>query len=199
VKKMAKVLGVNVETAGAFRGDALNPLSPTSKVVLFQFGNQRRIFVCDPRLIPHFKNELESHEFLHVGHNLVHDFKFCLAKYDVHIGRRYDTMLAEQLLSAGLEGTHLGLQDLAPKYPPHREIGKAIREQFFEHAGPLTAEQIHYAAQHVYVLFDIFRGQYATLDCWATKFEEDNLLEASRGHGHRAIANIFDVAREEFD
>jgi DNA polymerase I-like protein with 3'-5' exonuclease and polymerase domains len=113
-----KALGIDIETGGAEEIDGLDPLSATSRVLLFQLGTKERVYVIDPSLVPEFRKELQDENILKIGQNIVFDFEFLLSKYSIHINRMYDTMLAEQMLEAGLEGLGVGLDVLAENYPP---------------------------------------------------------------------------------
>ena len=136
---------------------------------MFQYGTRDKVVVVQPELITKFKSILESEEYLHVGQNIVHDFKFLLEKYGIHVVRMYDTMLVEQLLTAGLPGVRVGLEDLCRRYPPHVLLSKEVRKQFINFSGKLTREQILYAVGDVCNLFDVVDAQ--------TKFIKKNKME----------------------
>jgi hypothetical protein len=156
-----KVQGMDTETAGAFGDDGLDPLSPTSEIILMQWGTQDRIYVFQPDLIPYLRAPLQSEEHLLLGQNIVFDFEFILAKYRFALVKMYDTMIIEQAINAGLPGIRVGLKDLAAKYPPHYIITKTVREQFarFRKDSKITRDMLYYSARDVFLLFPIRRGQ----------------------------------------
>src|SRR6266487_2173228 len=79
-----------------------------------------------------------------------------------HIGRRMsDTMLAGQLLGAGLDGQRYRLADLAQRYLGV-ELDKT--EQVSDWSGELTADQLDYAARDAAVLLPLRDQLRAELD-----------------------------------
>lgn len=171
-----KVLGIDSETGGDNKRDGLDPIASTSRMLIFQLGTPKMVYLIEPKLVPEFKEILESQQHLFITQNGVHDYKFALAKYGVHfinyyydkskdtcIPCIYDTMLAEQILSAGLFGVQVGLEELAEKYPPHYLISKAIRKEFIDLRGVLEYRHLYYAARDVLLLFHIRTGQMAQI------------------------------------
>jgi len=156
-------LGVDLETGGESAEDGLDPIKKSSRVLLMQVGNRDKVYVVQPELIPFFKEVLESDKLLHINQNITFDFEWLMAKYRIHIVRMFCTMLAQQLLQAGLDGYSVSLLDLARTYPPCRLISKQVRGDFIAHKGAFTEDQIYYAARDVYLLFPIFDGQTAAL------------------------------------
>jgi len=156
-------MGLDLETSGVKQNDGLDPISATSRVILGQFGTKDLVWVVQPELIPYFKEVLESAKLLHVNQNITFDFEWLLAKYGIHVVRLYCTMLAEQLLQAGMDGYGVSLLDLARKYPPCNLISKQVRTEFSNHSGIFTEEQIYYAARDIYLLFPIFEHQNKAL------------------------------------
>jgi len=167
-----KALGVDSETGGDNKRDGLDPIAETSRMLLFQLGTPELVYLIEPKLVPEFKGILESDKHLFIAQNGVHDFKFVLSKYGVHfinyrynekectlVPSFYDTMLAEQLITAGIFGVQVGLEELAEKYPPHRLISKAVRKEFIDMRGLLEFRHLYYAARDVYLLFPIYEAQ----------------------------------------
>lgn len=150
---------VDTETSGSKKGDGLDPLSPTSKIIMLQLGTPDRVLLIDPDLIPEFKGHLESKKHLHLLQNAVFDFKFLLAKFKIHMERMYDTMLAEQLLTSGLSGVGVGMADIVRRYYPWRLITKELRKQFEEFNGVFSTKVTLYAARDVAVLEPVMNGQ----------------------------------------
>ena len=160
-----KIQGLDTETSGSQDGDGLDPISSTSKIVLAQYGTDEQVFLIEPDLLPEFKSQLQNQNRLLVGQNILHDFEFILMKYDFPLVRIYDTMLAEQLLTAGLPGVKVGLKDMCCKYPPHYIISKAQRSNFIDihDTDKFTKEMLDYGAQDVYEMFPVFRSQWPLL------------------------------------
>ena len=167
-----KELGIDSETGGDNKRDGLDPISESSRMLLFQLGTPQMVYLVEPKLVPEFKSILEDESRTFLTQNGVYDFKFCLAKYGVHfinyhydeckkvyIPSLYDTMLAEQILTAGLYGVQVGLEELSEKYPPHHLISKAVRKEFIDMRGTLEFRHLYYAARDVFLLFDIRKEQ----------------------------------------
>lgn len=165
-------LGLDSETGGDNKRDGLDPVAATSRMLIFQLGTPKMVYLVEPKLVPEFKEILEDTSKLFITQNGVHDFKFMLAKYGIHFINYvyesctekltpclYDTMLAEQLITAGLFGVSVGLEELAEKYPPHRLISKAVRKEFIDMRGVLEYRHLYYAARDVLLLFAIKDGQ----------------------------------------
>ena len=163
--------GIDLETGGTEVGDGLDPVSGTSEILLCQYGTESKIFILAPELMPEFKSLIQSDKHLHLGHNIVHEMEFTLAKQGLVLVRMYDTMLAEQSLKAGLSGVRVSLRDLARHYPPHHLISKDVREQFVEFRPGMrfTREMLYYAARDVALLFPVFRGQLGEIESWNLK------------------------------
>jgi hypothetical protein len=142
-----RLLSCDSETSGPSQEDGLDPVSPTSQIVLFQLGTEEHVYLLEPDLLgwdPRFKTLLEGTHNLFLLQNAVHDFKFLLTKYGIHLVRIYCAMLAEQVLTAGKEGVKVGLAELTRKYPPYRYIRKTARDEFVRHSGTFTRSQLYY-------------------------------------------------------
>ena len=162
-------LGVDSETGGEDKESGLNPLLPTSRMLLFQIGTRNRVYLIEPGLAQHFKEVLESRLILHLLQNANFDFKFFLVKYGVHLGAMWDTMLAEQLLTSGLSGLKVGMPDLCRRYKPYLFISKETRRDFidFKACGyKFSRKMLYYAARDVVVLFDIHEAQVPEVARW---------------------------------
>jgi len=166
------ILGLDSETGGDNKRDGLDPMSGSSRMLLFQLGTPEMVYLFEPALVPNLKEVLEDQSILFLTQNGMFDFKFTLAKYGVHFINHYydknkkacvpclyDTMLAEQILTAGLFGVSVGLEELAEKYAPHRLISKAIRKEFIDMTGVLEERHLYYGARDVLLLFAIREGQ----------------------------------------
>src|SRR5208337_2435441 len=229
-----KELGIDSETGGDNKRDGLDPLSPSSRMLLFQLGTPEMVYLIEPKLVSEFKGILEDQDRLFITQNGMFDFKFCLAKYGVHfinyrydkvqnvyIPSLYDTMLAEQILTAGLYGTQVGLEELSEKYPPHRLISKAVRKEFIDLRGTLEFRHLYYAARDVFLLFAIkqeqikeikkhpgmweriqieFCAMAGTADAELTGFDLDEVrIEATLDYWRTKAKGIRDKAMQIYD
>lgn len=161
-----KILGLDTESSGLKKKDGLDPLSSTSRMVLLQIGTPDHVFLFEPDLLnrlPRMRSFLEDKSRLFLLQNAVHDFKWFLRKYRVHLVRLYCTMLSEQVITAGKEGTKVSLLDLARVYPPYHLISKDVRKNFSA-AKKLSRKMLYYAARDIFLLFPIFQGQLKVID-----------------------------------
>jgi DNA polymerase I-like protein with 3'-5' exonuclease and polymerase domains len=159
---------VDSETTGPGKYGGLEPRNPESRIVLYQIGTEDRVLMVEPELLGEFAEFLESEDYLKLGQNLVFDFEFTLAKTGMSIRRMFDTMLAEQLLTSGLSGTGVGMEDIVRRYYPHRLITKELRKQFAEfHLRPVFSRKMtYYAARDIVVLPAVMREQSKLLKQW---------------------------------
>jgi hypothetical protein len=164
--------GYDSETSGAGGKEGLDPLGATSEVVLLQWGVPECIYLIDPGLALFLEPRIGNDKALLIGQNLVFDYEFALQKYNIRLGgstcRLFDTMLAEQLITAGYPGVRVSIKDLAMKYPPHYIITKTVRDSFanFAAIGKFTKEMLYYAARDVFLLFPIYEAQTKALSQW---------------------------------
>jgi len=159
-----KLIGVDTETTGDYQVEnkeyTLNPVNKGTRIVLLQLGNEDQVWLIDPDLIEDFREVLENDDQLHLAHNWEFDFKWLLVKYKIHPRRLYCSMLAEQLLTAGLLGYKVGLADCARRYEPNNIVSKAVRSMFTRLGdGRMTRDMVKYAARDIPLLFPVFRGQ----------------------------------------
>jgi len=175
-----KKVFVDSETGG------LDPF--LSDLVLIQLMAGSKVFLIDTGMIPadHRKaffydgleRILEDKTILKVFHNGLFDLKFFKYRLFDNNGVRFkslfDTMLAEQLLTAGISkrGNH-SLKALCRKYLSI-ELDKGLQTSFLP-GKPLTKEQIRYAVEDVKHLEAIFRIQSAAIA--ETGLTETALLE----------------------
>ncbi|HXM56322.1 MAG TPA: DNA polymerase, partial [Candidatus Dormibacteraeota bacterium] len=169
----AQVLGFDTE------GTGLDPL--TAKVRLVQLATGQRTYLIDV-----FRLDLRALQPIIdgaqrlVGHNLKFDLRMLMAagiRLPADIGRRMsDTMLAGQLLGAGLDGQRYRLADLAQHYLGV-ELDKT--EQVSNWSGDLTDEQLLYAARDAAVLLPL-------RDRLRVELERAGLNEVA-GIEHRAL------------
>jgi ribonuclease D len=88
--------------------DGLDAVSPSSQLVLAQIGTrdqvdangkvtrEGQVVVMEPKLLPEFIDILQDRSRLKLLQNAVHDFRFLMAKYGIHMSGMYCTMLAEK-------------------------------------------------------------------------------------------------------
>jgi DNA polymerase I-like protein with 3'-5' exonuclease and polymerase domains len=179
-----RMVGVDTETTGPYHSAdkryATNPINEDCRIVLLQIGNKDKVWIIQPALIEHFRDMLENTDQLHLAHNWQFDFKWLLHKNNIHPRRLYCSMLAEQLLTAGLVGHKVGLADCARKYKPYWIISKAVRSQFIHlDDGKMTRSMVKYAARDIPLLFGVFDGQIKELKKYDLNFvaqlEFDNI------------------------
>ena len=147
----------------------MEPWMPTSQVLMAQYGTARRPLILEPRLLGELRCFLESDQFLKILQNSVFDFKFLLKKHAVHLVRIYDTMLAEQVLTAGRPGLKVTLLDLARRYAPYRIIRKDVRDEFVTFKigiQKFSKEMTDYSGRDIVLPPDIMAGQVPELRKW---------------------------------
>lgn len=177
-----KVLGVDTETTGKIikgdKGYSMNPVNEGTKLVLLQIGDETMVYLIDPSLAEEFKEFLETSSILKLLQNALYDFKWLLTKVKIHLNRMYDTMLAEQVLTAGTLGVKVGLADICRKYDPFYLISKAVRSKFVElNNGRMSRDMVYYAARDIVLMFPVFRQQIKLLK--DKKLEKTAALEFS--------------------
>ena len=179
-----RIHGIDTETTGrTVKGDkgySMNPVNPDTRMVLFQIGNEDQVYLIDPDLVVEFKPWLESDKFLHLLHNAIYDFKWLLVKYGVHMQRVYCSMLAEQILVAGLLAMKVGLADCVRRHEPFWLINKAVRDMFIgldDERRKLTRSMAYYSARDIVLMFPLMQDQSKLLKQW----------------------QLLDTARDEFD
>lgn len=162
-----KFRGVDTETTGpVIVGDkyfSMNPINDGTEIVLLQIGNEEVTFLIDPDLLSEFKSLLESLDHVHILHNAIYDFKWLLVKKGIHMARMYCSMLAEQLLTSGLMGMKVSLEDTVRRYDPYRLISKAVRSLFIHFTGQMNRKMVYYAGRDIPLLFPVYWGQKARI------------------------------------
>ena len=161
---LQRALGVDTETTGKFvkkdKGYSMNPVNEDTRLVLLQIGTEELVLLIDPALANEFKEILEGTANLKILQNALYDFKWLLTKKRIHLDRMYDTMLAEQVLTAGKLGVRVGLADIVRKYDPFYLISKAVRSKFIElRDGRMDREMLYYAARDITLMFPVMRAQ----------------------------------------
>jgi hypothetical protein len=143
------VLGIDTEATG------LGPF--TSRLRLVQLAVRDRVYLVDVfQLDPRALQPILDHAQRLIGQNLKFDLRSLMAaglRLPPDIGRRLsDTMLAGQLLGAGLDGLRHRLADLTQRYLG-LELDKT--EQVSDWSGDLTEDQLAYAARDAAVLLPL--------------------------------------------
>jgi DNA polymerase I len=132
-------------------------LDPFSSIwLLLQVRIADTIFVFDVRLlgeklIKYIISLLKESNALIHGHNLKFDLKVIKQNTGVLLENVFDTQIAEILITNGLalgRDRYPSLEDLASKYL-NVQLDKTTRETFIDYTGPITQQQIDYAAKDV--------------------------------------------------
>ncbi len=157
-------------------GTSLDPL--TSRLLLFQIATKDKAFVidCTKVSLDPLKPLLEADRPLKIAQNAKYDYGILKAQAGITLGRLYDTMLAERLITCGLS-RDISLKALADKYLSFK-LDKTIRESFYDPGNPaltgkFTKAQLEYAARDAQILFEIFQKQTKSL-------QEDDLVETAK-------------------
>lgn len=105
-----------------------------------------------------------------VGHNIKFDAKFIFQKFNILLLKLYDTMIAEAVLTAGLDSSYSSLQALVNKYA-NVILNKEARELFIgKRDNIFTEEELTYSITDVEYLENIYFKQ-------TEKAKELNLTE----------------------
>lgn len=158
-------VGIDTETMGADKRSGLDPWRDDSKLLLFQIGTANSTWIVQPEYTHLFKGILEDPNIIHILQNAVFDYKYLKAKYLIEIENIFDTMLGEQILTAGRSGLRVSLAELCRRYRPYRLISKDQRDEFinFQDRGyKFSWKMLYYAARDINLLFPI-REQQLTL------------------------------------
>jgi hypothetical protein len=161
------LLGADTETMGADKRAGLDPWRPDSRLLLLQIGTADQVWIIQPEYVPRFKNLLENPEITWLLHNGVFDYKFLLVKYGIKIAKIKDTMISEQVLTAGRAGMRVGLADVCRRYKPYRLISKDQRKEFInfkDRGNKFSLQMIYYAARDIVLLFPISSEQNILLE-----------------------------------
>ncbi len=138
----------------------------TASLRLIQLATQDHAYLFDlrrvplQRLFPLFAGEhADGRKKLWLFHNAKFDLKFLVAAGCPWPAQVFDTMLANQVLKAGLRARH-GLEEVVA-----RELGHALPKglQASDWSADLEPEQYAYAARDVAVLWPLFICQRAAL------------------------------------
>jgi DNA polymerase I-like protein with 3'-5' exonuclease and polymerase domains len=155
--KTQKIISIDTENAGG-----VDQLLPSFRPLLFQIGFNGRVYMVDLRKtdVGCLKNVLEDEKVMKIIQNGKYDWKTLFKFYNINIKNMFDTMLAEQILTSGMNDRGgAGLKALALKYADV-VLDKDVTSSFFDMGDePFTKEQIDYAAKDVLVLPKIYKEQ----------------------------------------
>jgi len=148
LKKTDKI-GFDIETSGL---DFID-----DNILSLQFLVNDDIFVfTNPEMFNYIISLVEDK--LLIGHNIKFDMKFVFSKFGILLKNVYDTMIANAILNAGINGfNYTSLNSLVERYFGI-SLEKEIRKEF-ENASELTDEMIEYAGNDVKYLIDIYNIQ----------------------------------------
>jgi len=165
-----KAVGCDTETTGhQIKGDknySMNPCNPDNRMVLAQLGNEDLVYLIEPDLLIEFKYLLESERWLKILHNAIYDHKWMLVKYGIHMTRVFCSMLAEQVLVAGLMAMRVTLADASRRHAPYWLINKSVRDEFitmYDTGRKISRQAGRYSARDVTLLFPLMRDQITQL------------------------------------
>lgn len=141
------VLGVDIETSTLYAKKHSDPFR--DRIISVQVSDGETVWVLQDNfrsLIPMLVNP----EIKKLSHNAIFDLTFLNKQLGVETVNIYETLLAERVLHTGMNMNH-GLKDvLARRFGVF--LNKETRDQFADHVGKLTQEQLEYAAADAYYL-----------------------------------------------
>ncbi|MCX6784111.1 MAG: DNA polymerase [candidate division WWE3 bacterium] len=139
-----------------------------AKLLLVQIGTPEKAYIFDARKLDMapIKSILEDCKILKILQNGKFDYSLLKVKLNVAMVNVFDTMLAEQLVNAGLGRRNASLKDIAKKYLD-LDIDKDYANYNWENLGSVHVEfserHLTYAANDVFMLFPIFQAQFADI------------------------------------
>lgn len=172
VEEIAKhnVISLDTEATG------LDPY--LSKLLLLQISTPEKAYIFDARKLDFapLKPILEDQKYLKVIQNGKFDYALIKVKLNITINNIFDTMLAEQMLSAGISRRNASLKDIAKKYLDIT-LDKDWESYNWENLSlthiEFTKRHLTYAANDVLILFPIFEKQFA-------RIKEENLVKTAQ-------------------
>lgn len=166
-----KVLTIDVEanSLDAFFGVLL----------LVQLGTPEKAYIFDARRvhledIPEYKELMEDKGIIKVFQNAKFDYSYLKLKTGVEVNNIFDTMLAEGILTSGLNAS-LSLKEIGRRYLGEGVMDKEIQATFgkMTKGARISEDQLKYAAIDVLALFPIFEQQ-------AKKLQKEDLLKIAK-------------------
>ena len=164
------VISIDTEATG------LDPY--LSKLLLLQIGTPTKAYVFDARKVDlsFLKPLLEDPKYLKIIQNGKFDYALIKVKLGVTVNNIFDTMLAEQVLTAGISRRSTSLKDIAKRYLDI-ELDKDWESYNWENLAltrvEFTKRHLTYASNDVLLLFPIFEKQFA-------KIKEENLVKTAQ-------------------
>ena len=174
ILKDSQILSLDLETTRKYNkyGD-IEGLDPyTSKIVMFQLGNDKDQIIVDARY-NHPKKLLElltDKNIIIVGQNLKFEYKHLLHNYGIRINNLYDTMIAEMILTTGLSGVSVSLESLI-KFYLKIQVNKATRLEF------LTIKDATFSLRQLYYGYDDIIYPLKIRELQLERLKNENLLE----------------------
>ncbi len=155
--KEKKIISLDTETTG------LDPF--VCKLLMLQLSDGKNAYVFDARKVDVniFKDILEDPKILKIIQNACFDLKILKVRRNITIQNMYDTMLAEQIINAGIS-KRCNLKLLVNNYLGY-SLDKETRDTFadFNINQEFNKQQIHYASDDVAVLSEIYKKQVVIL------------------------------------
>lgn len=147
----AQAIGLDTETTG------LDPYR--SALRLLQLSSPTANYVIDLFELPALQNQrlrelLTAPRPIKVGHNIRFDLKFLWHHAGIRLQGLFDTMLADQLITAGLAGISHSLAAVAQRHLSI-ELDKLEQRSDWSSLTGLTESQLEYAARDVAVLLPL--------------------------------------------
>jgi len=152
----AEMLAVDTEAT------ALDPY--LAKLLLVQIGTAEKAYVLDARHLDLsvIKPLLEDPKYLKIMQNGKFDYALIKVKLGISVNNVFDTMLAEQLINAGLGRRNASLKDIALKYlnlTLDKDYASYNWENFAGRTTEFSPKHLKYAASDILMLFPIFEKQ----------------------------------------
>lgn len=152
-----EVMALDVE------GDGLDP--HMMNLILMQIGTPEKAYIFNAKLdLTSLRTILENDKVLKILQNGKFDYSALKVVKGVEVANMFDTMLAERILTTGLQREN-SLEDLAAKY-----LGVALDKDWAAlnwvataKSGRVSKAQLKYAANDVLVLFPIYEKLLAAL------------------------------------
>lgn len=150
----------------------------TAKLLLLQIATKSKAWVidCGKVDLSPLKVILEGDRPLKIAQNAKYDYGLLKIQAGIKIGKLFDTMLAERIITCGIS-REISLKTLTEKYL-NLKLDKSVRESFYDPrntsvTGKFSKDQLDYAARDAIVLRGIFEQQYK-------KLSEENLIETAK-------------------
>ncbi len=154
-----KILAKEVRLAVDVESDGLDPHTLT--LLMVQVGTAEKAFIFNAKLeLTPLKRLLEDPKIQKILQNGKFDYSALKVTREIEINNFFDTMLAERILTTGLEREN-SLEDLALKYTGTQlnKNWESLNWMSTVKSGRFTKAQLAYAATDVLILFPIYEKQ----------------------------------------